>query len=145
MYCTSAEKAVALRYNRTWDDDWDSAENPQPFFSASDFEVDGVAGIFIYPDDYDGEEVEDESGTWTWDKINSANIVFLPAAGNREGDSGTGNDRVNLVGSDGYYWTATRGSDSANLLYFDDGRMDVSQLYDYCMANSIRLVTEVTE
>ncbi len=47
-------------------------------------EGNGYTGLFIYPDDYNGKEVGDETETWTWDNINSAGIVFLPAAGYRD-------------------------------------------------------------
>ena len=43
-------------------------------------------GLFLYPDNYDGNEVGTTDGPDTWDDINDAGIVFLPAAGDRNGD-----------------------------------------------------------
>ena len=43
-------------------------------------------GLFLYPDDYSGNEVGTTNGPDTWDGINDAGIVFLPAAGDRNGD-----------------------------------------------------------
>ena len=108
MWCNSAEKAMALSYNKQWD-------GQSPFFAEKDFSVGGVntwstltnaewlylldirtmrngvprctnktsgvtiggiqySGLFIYPDDYDGKEVGDESEIWTWENINDAGI-----------------------------------------------------------------------
>ncbi|MCQ2174725.1 MAG: hypothetical protein MJY61_06305, partial [Bacteroidales bacterium] len=57
-------------------------------------------GVFIYPDNYAGEEV---SGSMTWDDINSAGIVFLPAAGLRQGSNIT----LDWYGPLGYYWSSS--------------------------------------
>ncbi len=38
-------------------------------------------GLFLYPDNYNGAEV---SESMTWDEINAAGIVFIPAANSRE-------------------------------------------------------------
>ena len=66
--------------------------------------IDGVTrkGLFIYPDDYNGSEVGN-GGPGTWTDINSAGLVFLPAAGLRLGCNGK--TTVQRVGNDCYYWS----------------------------------------
>jgi hypothetical protein len=91
-------------------------------------------GVFLYPDNYDGEVV---SGSMSWDDINAAGIVFLPAAGARSGSN------VSTVGDVGDYWSSTAiGSTGAYLVsfYSDDVRPGH---YDFrYFGFSVRLITE---
>ena len=65
-------------------------------------------GLFLYPDDYSGKEVVDNTENWTWDKINSAGIVFLPAAGDRKDDRVTiGTPQPPYPTLSGRYWTSS--------------------------------------
>ena len=65
-------------------------------------------GLFLYPDDYSGKKVVDNTETWTWDNINSAGIVFLPAAGRRSGDGVTfGTPQLPYPTLTGRYWTSS--------------------------------------
>ena len=60
-------------------------------------------GVFLYPDNYNGEIV---SSSMTWNDINAAGIVFLPAAGFRSGST------VTFVGINGGYWSSSGYSDN---------------------------------
>ncbi|MCQ2149771.1 MAG: hypothetical protein MJY45_05420 [Bacteroidales bacterium] len=51
-------------------------------------------GVFLYPDNYDGDEV---SISMTWGQINGAGIVFLPAAGYLGGPNA----------DTGFYWSSS--------------------------------------
>ena len=96
-------------------------------------------GLFLYPDDYNDDYV---SSSMTWDDINAAGIVFLPAAGFRDGSS-FGN-----VGGSGYYWSSSASSSNVVNAYreefyspgfnniINDGRK---------YGESVRLVTDVVE
>ena len=98
-------------------------------------------GLFIYPDDYDGMVVGDASETWTWENINDAGIVFLPAAGFRDGYDG--DTIINGVGSLGYYWSASSsGGLNAYDLNFDSGLVNPAYYGNRLQAYSVRLVTE---
>ncbi len=100
------------------------------------------SGLFIYPDYYDGMIVGDASETWTWEIINDAGIVFLPAAGER-GDV-YGNTNIFYVGSEGYYWSASSSSDyNAFDLCFRSGGVDYRENSIRGRAYSVRLVTDV--
>lgn len=102
-------------------------------------------GVFLYPDNYNGEVVV--SGSMTWDAINAAGIVFLPAAGYREGPN------VSSYYSEGFYWSSSECSSGSYLMYFNNSGNDYTEHVepskdDYYLSNreknySIRLVTEV--
>ena len=85
--------------------------------------------------------VGDASETWTWENINAAGIVFLPAAGFRVGRNG--NSDVINAGSDGFYWSASsNGDNSAFGLYFDGGTVNPAFNSSRYNAGAVRLVTE---
>ena len=93
-------------------------------------------GIFLYPDDYSGKEVVDNTETWTWDKINSAGIVFLPAAGRRSNSSVS-------VGDYGNYWSSTaNGSNGACRVNFTSDTVSPAGNTARSNGYSVRLVTE---
>ncbi|MCQ2174339.1 MAG: hypothetical protein MJY61_04315, partial [Bacteroidales bacterium] len=96
-------------------------------------------GLFLYPDDYDGDVV---SSSMSWDDINAAGIVFLPAAGWRMSNSITGIDD-----EFGSYWSSTATDD-----YFAFGECfycgDTPYGSTDCPrdeGNSVRLVTVVEQ
>lgn len=98
--------------------------------------IDGIAcsGLFIYPDAYEGEAV---SSSFTWKTLADAGIVFLPAAGSRDGSD------VSWNGQRGYYWA----SDSINSkiaynLTFGVNYTQGFNAYGRDMGYSVRLVTE---
>lgn len=105
-------------------------------------------GLFIYPDDYNGVEVGGREGPDTWEKIDAADIVFLPATGARGGDNP--GDRVYFINDhSGTYWSGTPDpddSEKACCLFFS------AEEYPYYDASyedirrdgiSIRLVRDV--
>lgn len=104
-------------------------------------EIGGVTyyGLFLYPDDYNGEEV---SGAMSWADIDDAGIVFLPASGNRDQES------IYKFEKEGRYWTSSwaAGEDSAKGLTFSTNQIRYGEdVRLKCCDNalSVRLVTDV--
>ena len=99
-------------------------------------------GVFIYPDDYNGDEVT--ARRYTWKEINDAGIVFLPVAGLRERDKIT-----KLPGSPysiGWYWasnTNKKEERTACTIYFDGFVIKYSDDTYRGTGISIRLVRDV--
>ncbi|MCQ2152337.1 MAG: hypothetical protein MJY70_04705, partial [Bacteroidales bacterium] len=92
-------------------------------------------GLFLYPDDYNGEVV---SSSMTWDEINAAGIVFLPATGSRSGTN------VSDVGDKGNYWSSTVSDSGSGFAYsalFDSSEVIPLSNGRDCGC-SVRLVTE---
>ena len=92
-------------------------------------------GLFLYPDNYGGDIV---SSSMTWKEINDAGIVFLPAAGDRNGDDvffGTIDPSYHLLS--GEYWTSSSGYSTH---FSNDGvRTGTKNSWFGC---SLRLVTD---
>ncbi len=61
-------------------------------------------GLFLYPDNYYGEEIGKAGAPDTWKKINDAGIVFLPAGGVR------GQGTIAYFSQVGYYWFSKPGN-----------------------------------
>ena len=101
-------------------------------------------GVFIYPDDYNGDEVT--ARRYTWKEINDAGIAFLPVAGLRER-----NKITKLPGSPysiGWYWasdTNKKDDRTACTIYFDGFVIKYSDDTYRGTGISIRLVRDVTE
>ena len=98
-------------------------------------EIEGndYCGLFIYPDDYAGTVVD---GTFTWKSIAEKGIVFLPAAGSRNGTA------TASQGLAGYYWAG----DSINAAIADNIRFSSNGVSSYnafgrYMGYAVRLVT----
>ena len=97
--------------------------------------VNGVNGYVIAPDVFSGELAD----TYADDAALAANnLVFLPAAGTRNGSS------VSNVGTYGFYWSSTASSEyGAFRVFFGSSgapyNNNASRFYGY----SVRLVTEV--
>jgi hypothetical protein len=113
--------------------------------------VNSVAGLMLFPDSIsipDGITVINVNNTDAaysgniynaeqWGLLESAGVVFLPAAGYRSGAS------VDLVGTEGYYWSSTHFSDSnAYCLLFLDGNVGMYNRYSRCNGRSVRLVMD---
>lgn len=97
--------------------------------------VNDVLGVVLYPDDYTGAAYTTGSN---WSTFESAGCVFLPAAGSRQGTS------VNLVGSNGYYWSGTaNGTNSAYRVTSFSGGMDPANSTGRYYGCSVRLVRDV--
>ena len=102
--------------------------------------VEGVTfkGVVLFPDDFT-DQADWKTEYKTWKALNDAGIVFLPAAGHRDGSN------VSLVGFSGYYWSSTAYGDSGTSAYGVDfnwsgvspGEFNVGR--DGC---SVRLITE---
>lgn len=100
-------------------------------------------GLFIYPDDYAGATVgEDSVDSWT--EIYESGIVFLPAAGSRSGSDVIDEED----GPYGYYWTSVQSGsesnkDKAYSLRFNPGGAAVSYSnMNINVGRSIRLVID---
>ena len=73
-----------------------------------------------------------------FEALEKAGVVFLPAAGYRNGTS------VINVGTRGYSWSSTAGSSSgAYALYFSEGRVDPADRNRFDSGRSVRLVSVV--
>ena len=99
-------------------------------------------GVFIYPDDYNGDEVVKSSHTWK--EINDAGIAFLPVAGLRERTKIT-----KMPGSPysiGWYWasnTNKKDERTACTIYFDSFVLKYSDDTYRGTGISLRLVRDV--
>ena len=92
-------------------------------------------GIFLYPDNYNGDVV---SSSMTWNDINAAGIVFLPAAGSRFGSD------VSYVGDRGRYWSSSANdSDFAYLVLFVSDGVSPDDCGFRFRGCSVRLVSDL--
>ena len=101
-------------------------------------------GMFIYPDDYNGNEVGTTDGPDTWAEIDNSGIVFLPAAGGRFDFNSHTVTNINRIGA---YLSSTLDSKNpgpgSRQLYFNEyGVMDMYHYKQY-EASSIRLVIDL--
>ena len=97
-------------------------------------------GLFIYPDDYNGDPIED--GKFTWEQINESGIAFLPAVGIRQGTEVSG-VVTNLEGF-GWYWSSTADddeNDEAYGMYFTRDGLTFDDS-DRGIGHSVRLVRD---
>ena len=98
-------------------------------------EIEGkdYCGLFIYPDNYAGTVVD---GTFTWKSIADKGIVFLAAAGNRNGTAVAGQ------GQYGYYWAgdSINTAISQNIRFSSNGVTSYNAFGRY-MGYAVRLVT----
>lgn len=99
-------------------------------------------GVFLYPDEYNGEVVSNNSMTWA--QINAAGIVFLPAAGYNDGHQ-LEYSEIFAAGGYGIYWSSNPyGFDEAyNLLIRESDGLDAYHHSPRDIAHSVRLVTDV--
>ena len=89
----------------------------------------------------DGGYPETSTDKVTWQTMETAGAVCLPAAGYRSG--GNGDAHVNYVGSNGYYWSASpHNDDDAYDLRFSSGYVNPNDFDFWKWALSVRLVTE---
>ena len=118
----------------------------------AEVKVNGVCGMMLFPDEFTWpSDVTSKPATFntnssTWNdgvdygtadfgKLESAGVVFLPAAGYRLGSY------VYDVGSDGYYWSSTYDdSSSAYGLRFNSGGVNPQYYYNRDRGRSVRLV-----
>lgn len=96
-------------------------------------------GVFLYPDDYSGIEV---SSNMTWNDINAAGIVFLPAAGYRRDGSDLGSPGGLIC----FYWSASSCDDieSAYDVFFRGYDIGTYYTNPRSYGLSVRLVTNVS-
>ena len=101
-------------------------------------------GLFIYPDDYNGNEVGTTDGPDTWAEIDNSGIVFLPAAGGRTTYKNSTVFNVNKIGG---YLSSTQDStytkQRSRQLYFNQSGVTSSILQKQYNAYSIRLVIDL--
>lgn len=114
--------------------------NDKPCYSnaVKGVSIEGVTykGIFVYPDNYDGDVV---SNSMTWNSINAAGIIFLPAAGFRS----SGGTSVGYAGYWGRYCSSSSYSSSTErVLDFSESNV-VTNFTNRSDGHSVRLVTDV--
>lgn len=110
-------------------------------------EVVGKKGILLFPDNWDGTTTinnadvenapysDNEIQSQTWSTLQSEGIVFLPAAGSRDGISVSGMD------TSGYYWSSSCFNDfHAYLLSFNNTSLNPNQNDYKYYGQSVRLV-----
>ena len=123
----------------------------KPRYTNSTYQLIGIElegktyyGMFIYPDDYNGNEVGTTGGPDTWAEIDNSGIVFLPAAGGRTTNK---NSTVFNVNKKGGYLSSTLDStypmQRSRQLYFDGNGVISSILQKQFYAYSIRLVIDL--
>ena len=101
-------------------------------------------GMFIYPDDYNGNEVGTTGGPDTWAEIDNSGIVFLPAAGGRSTYKNSTVFNVNKIGG---YLSSTQDStypkQRSRQLWFNQSGVTSLYLQKQFDAYSIRLVIDL--
>ena len=123
----------------------------KPRYTNSTYQLIGIElegktyyGMFIYPDDYNGNEVGTTDGPDTWAEIDNSGIVFLPAAGGRNNLNNPTVYNINRIGA---YLSSTLDSKNpgpgSRQQYFNEyGVMDMYHYKQY-EASSIRLVIDL--
>lgn len=112
-------------------------------------EVVGKKGIILFPDNWDGTTTinnadvenapysDNEIQSQIWSTLQSEGIVFLPAAGSRDGISVSGMD------TNGYYWSSSCFNDfHACLLSFNNTSLNPNQNDYKYYGQSVRLVCD---
>ena len=95
--------------------------------------VNGVNGYVIAPD---GVSLSDVTTSYSEDELKKDNLVFLPAAGFRDGSD------LNQVGDRGRYWSSSESDGGfAYRMYFDSGSVSHSDSGVRENGYSVRLVT----
>ena len=96
--------------------------------------VNDVNGYVIAPDNV---TLQEDKTSYTETELNDANLVFLPAAGGRDGSG------VYDVGFNGYYWSSTAYDENyAYFVFFDSYNVNPVS-YDFRLSGfSVRLITE---
>ena len=141
----SDDEWIYLVRNRTMTNGGSRYEN----LTSSGITIEGVTfdGIVLFPDDFTDQETWKTKYT-TWEALNSAGLVFLPAAGYRSGSEFTFTTVYSGGYKIGYYWTSTpnspsQGEPQANAEHFFYQAFNVG----YTGRNKgccIRLVTEAS-
>ncbi|MCQ2183748.1 MAG: hypothetical protein MJY89_10190, partial [Bacteroidales bacterium] len=123
----------------------------KPRYTNSTYQLIGIElegktyyGMFIYPDDYNGNEVGTTDGPDTWAEIDNSGIVFLPAAGGRNRYKDFTVFNVNKIGG---YLSSTQDStypkQRSRQLYFNQSGVMSLYLQKQFDAYSIRLVIDL--
>ena len=119
---------------RTMKNDGARSEN----LTSSGITVEGVTfkGVVLFPDNFTNQ-ADWETKYTTWEALNDAGLVFLPAAGGRYGSD------VSYVGDDGLYWSSNA-QDGFNAYGVDFDSDEVDPYYSDCRFGgfSVRLITE---
>lgn len=102
--------------------------------------VNGINGLVIAPDDFQGTIADSYSAT-TWAEAENEGLVFLPASGYRYGYDNPSNTSM------GHYWTSTSTSQysqyASEVWFSSDGfgvSKDGTRRFGYC----VRLVSDIT-
>ncbi|MCQ2314879.1 MAG: hypothetical protein MJZ56_06915 [Bacteroidales bacterium] len=91
----------------------------------------GVADVNVAGANYPSSSIPDDK----WAEMESSGVVFLPAAGYRNGTEFTN------VGSDGYYWASDAANPSnAYSVYFHSGNVNQNYSFSRIYGSTVRLV-----
>lgn len=108
--------------------------------------VTGKNGLILFPDNWNGTTTINPNGSYndnvisssTWNTLQSEGVVFLPAAGCREGTTVSGVDEK------GYYWSSScNGASQAGMLYFNSTSLTPNHNDSKHYGQSVRLVRDV--
>ena len=136
---TSAEWQYLFSYGTTYDNDIRRGKYKLGVTICSNTNC-----VVLLPDNWTGGTIEDSYDYVGWKHMEVAGAVCLPAAGLRDGINGITN--IIYAGDRGYYWSASPNDDSfAFDLRFDSSNVDPYGNNGRLRANSVRLVTDVTE
>lgn len=105
-------------------------------------------GLFVYPDDYNGDLVTERR--FSWEEVNEASILFLLVAGIRDKDQVT---LLKGAPAEAHYWCSTSSSKDENnayLMTFEEvgtpfGGIVISEDSYRGIAHNVRLVKDIKE
>ncbi len=118
----------------------------RPGISYAKAKVAGKNGLILFPDNWNGTTTINPNGSYgdnvisssTWNSLQSEGVVFLPAAGCREGTT------VSSVDEKGYYWSSScNGASQAGMLYFNSTSLTPNHNDSKHYGQSVRLVRNV--
>lgn len=145
---------VAKQWRSLTKDKWVYLFNTRTTYSGNRFvkaQVNGVNGVMLLPDNwipssYELKDYNNNSSSFSsniipisdWENLQRLGVVFLPAAGSRDGLD------VHSVGSSGYYWSSSSyDAFYASFVSFQNGSLSpLSRDYRY-YGQSVRLVQVV--
>ena len=136
-YALSKEEWQYLFNTRTMANGGTRYEN----LTSSGITVEGVTfkGVVLFPDDFT-DQADWKTKYTTWEALNDAGLVFLPAAGDRYGSN------FDNVGVSGRYWSSTAydkdDSEAYNVLFHISSASPDSDS-NRILGISVRLITEV--
>ena len=97
----------------------------------------GVPGRFVAPDGFVGNEDDLKKAIKDWESAQADGIVFLPAAGSRNGSD------IAMVGNNGNCWSSTADDSSSAYAGFTNTDGSGTKVNTRYIGYSVRLITEL--